>query len=54
MDESTLKLECLKLAAEATPHPDAGKMVKDAETLWQWVTLSGPCPAPRDSTADKS
>lgn len=55
MDAETIKVECLKLAAEKMPHPDASAIVKAAEILWQWVTSSqGPSQPPPSDTAGKS
>jgi hypothetical protein len=37
MDETTLKLECLKLATENAPQPDPQKAVEAAERYWSWL-----------------
>lgn len=37
MDAQTLKIECLKLAAEKLPLLDAPKAVEAAEAYWQWI-----------------
>ena len=42
MDAETIKVECLKLAAEKSPHADAAGIVAVAEQMWRWVTASSP------------
>lgn len=45
MDAQTLKIECLKLAAEKTPLPEPQKVVEAAALYWGWVTTPSPSPA---------
>lgn len=53
MDAQTLKLECLKLAADK-PAPEAD-IVKSVEIYWQWLTSSsGHSPSQREDTLRKS
>lgn len=56
MDPETIKVECLKLAADKMTHPDAAKVVQDAETLWRWVTDASPVrdPGQSEGTPSKS
>lgn len=55
MDSQTLKLECLKLAAEKQPRPDHKAAVEMADAYWRWLTSSSDqSPEPPESIAHRS
>ncbi len=52
MDETALRLEVLKLAAEKAPLADPEKTVEAAEAYWGWlITASDHSVSPRSQPA---
>ena len=53
MDQTTLKLECLKLATEKAVNPESAKIVATAQSYWDWLTSSDWHQKQHPSTEDR-